>query len=59
MWYIFLLMGIGLILLSSKFPQEDDNELNKISRNNTLFFGVIISAISLVFILMNLGILAY
>lgn len=37
MWYIFLLMGIGLILLSSKFPQEDDNELNKISRNNTLF----------------------
>lgn len=58
MWYVLLLMSIGLIVLSVKFPLNDeDNEVSKVNHRSALWGGIVLSALALIEILIELGIL--
>lgn len=59
MWYVFLLMSIGLIIISLKFPPKDgdDNEVDKVNHRSALWGGIVFAALSLIYILIGLGIL--
>lgn len=60
MWYVLLLMSIGLIVLSVKFPlndKDDDNEVRKVNHRSALWGGIVLSAFALIEILIELGIL--
>mgnify|MGYP000100335295 CR=1 len=60
MWYVLLLMSIGLIVLSVKFPlndEDEDNEVSKVNHRSALWGGIVLSALALIEILIELGIL--
>ena len=53
-------MSIGLIVLSVKFPlndEDEDNEVSKVNHRSALWGGIVLSALALIEILIELGIL--